>query len=360
MTQRHIELSDGRRIGDGHACFIIAEAGSNWRMGTPERDLAMARALVDVAVEAKCDAVKFQTYRANSVYVANAGESDYLAEMGVRKSITEIFEDLSMPYELIPAIAEYCVEQGIRFMSTPFSLEDVAAVDPYTDFHKIASYEISHTELQDHLASLGKPLVFSTGASTLDDIDYAMQRLRTGGAQSIAVMQCTARYPTPFAHAHVRTVTTLKERYGVPVGLSDHTRHPTVAPSAAVALGANLIEKHYTLSNRLPGADHPFALEPHELKAMVEAIRQTEEVMGSADKGVSEAEEELLAFARRGVQALRDLHEGDVVRLNENVAILRPGKRRPGAHPRHLDRLEGATLARSIAAGDGIHLDDVS
>lgn len=354
-----LTLASGRKIGAGHPCFVIAEAGSNWRMGTEERDLQMAHALVDVAVEAGCDAVKFQTYKANRVYVADAGESDYLAEIGIKKSITEIFDDLSMPYAMIPKIAEYCQRRGILFMSTPFSIEDADAVDPYVEIHKIASYEISHVQLQDRLAKTGKPIVFSTGASSLDDVDYALHRLRAGGASQLAMMQCTARYPAPLDTVHARVIPTLRQRFGIPVGLSDHSREPAIAPCAAVALGATLVEKHYTLHNRLPGADHPFALEPHELKAMVGAIRQTEAALGSSQKVVGTAEEELFSFARRGLQMTQSVSAGATLALGKNLAILRPGKQKLGAHPRYLDEIEGGRARRALAAGEGVHPADV-
>ncbi len=355
-----IELSDGRKIGPGHPAFIIAEAGSNWRMGTPPRDLAMAKALIDVAAEAGCDAVKFQTYKASSVYVANAGESDYLSEAGIKQSITEIFEDLAMPYEMIPKLAEMCREAGIRFMSTPFSVEDLAAVDPHVDFHKIASYEISHTVLQEAVAKTGKPVVFSTGASLPEDIDFAFEHLAACGCSQIAVMQCTAKYPAPLDSANVRVVEWLSDRYGVPVGLSDHTREPGVAPAAAVALGATIIEKHYTLNNRLPGADHPFALEPAELRQLVRQVRETEAALGLKEKVLDDAETELAAFARRGVQATRAIQEGEELRLGENLEILRPGKQKLGSHPRYLASIEGKRAARRIPAGDGVFPEDAA
>jgi sialic acid synthase SpsE len=354
-----IELANGRRIGDGHPCYIIAEAGSNWRVGSPKRDLAMAHALIDVAKETGCDAVKFQTYRSQTVYVANAGESDYLAESGIKESINEIFDDLAMPYEMIETLAKYCRSKQIDFMSTPFSTTDADAVDPFVAFHKIASYEISHTELQAHLARKGKPIVFSTGASTYEDIDFAVEHLRASGAKQLAILQCTAKYPAALDDINVAEIPALRERYGVPVGLSDHSREATIAPAAAVALGACLIEKHYTLNNRLPGADHPFAVEPVELRALVDAVRATERVRGRAGKQVSEAERELYAFARRGVQATRAIAAGEVIAMGENVAILRPGKRALGAHPRHLPSLVGRRTRKPIAAGEGVRTDDV-
>lgn len=354
-----IELASGRKIGPNEPCYIIAEAGSNWRMGTSSRDLAMGHALIDVAKETGCDAVKFQTYKSHTVYVANAGESDYLAESGIKESINEIFDDLAMPYDMIEKLAAYARTKQIDFMSTPFSVDDADAVDPFVMLHKVASYEISHTELQAHLARKGKPIIFSTGASTYEDIDFAFEHLKKSGARQLGILQCTAKYPAPLEAINVAEVTALRERYGVPVGLSDHSREATVAPAAAVALGACIIEKHYTLDNRLPGADHPFAVEPDELRAMVDAIRATERARGRAGKEIHAAERELYAFARRGLQATRAISAGEVIKLNENVAILRPGKRTLGAHPRYLERLEGRRMRRAIALGEGVAVDDV-
>jgi N-acetylneuraminate synthase len=353
-----IELANGRKIGLDHACYIIGEAGSNWRMGSPRRDLAMGYALIDVAKESGCDAVKFQTYRSETVYVSNAGASDYLAENGVDQSINEIFDDLAMPYEMLEKLASYCKAKAIDFMSTPFSIADADAVDPFVMMHKIASYEISHTQLQAHLAKKGKPIVFSTGASTYEDADFALEHLRASGARQVAILQCTAKYPTALDDVHVSEVAALRARYGVPTGLSDHSREPAIAPAAAVALGASIIEKHYTLDNRLPGADHPFALEPDELQTMVATIRATERARGHAGKQIAAAERELYAFARRGLQATRRIEEGEVMRLGDNVAILRPGKRSLGAHPRHLATIEGRRARRAIAIGEGVLIDD--
>jgi sialic acid synthase SpsE len=354
-----LELANGRKIGPGHPCYIIAEAGSNWRVGAPKRDMEMARALIDVAKDCGCDAVKFQTYKAQTVYVANAGDSDYLAESGIKESITEIFEDLAMPYEMIEKLAAYSREKGIDFMSTPFSVADADAVDPFVLLHKIASYEISHTQLQTHLARKGKPIIFSTGASTYEDIDFALAHLRESGAKQVGILQCTAKYPAPLEDIHCAEIAALTARYQVPVGLSDHSRDPVVAPAAAVALGASLIEKHYTLHNRLPGPDHPFAITADELRTMVTTIRATEKARGKAGKSVSEAERELFAFARRGLQASKAIAKGDVLELGTNVEILRPGKRARGAHPRFLSQLAGKRAKHAIGLGEGIQIEDV-
>ena len=351
------ELTDTRWRRGG--VYVIAEAGSNWRMGTPARDRAMARALIDVAVEAGADAVKFQTYRPETVYVANSGESDYLAEAGIKEDISAIFADLAMPYEMIPELAAYCRDRGIDFMSTPFSPQDFAAIDPHVSVHKVASYEISHLRLLELAARSGKPLVLSTGASDEADIAWAVDTYRAAGGRDLCLLQCTAKYPAPLDSMNMAALATIKRRFGVAVGLSDHSRSPSLAPVMAVALGGRVIEKHYTLDNRLPGPDHSFALTPAELSQLVRDVRSAEAALGDGVKRVLEAEGELAAFARRGLQAIRDVAPGDVLREGENFAILRPGKQRLGEHPRHIARFEGRRAARSVRSGSGLSLADV-
>jgi sialic acid synthase SpsE/RimJ/RimL family protein N-acetyltransferase len=338
--------------------YVIAEAGSNWRMGTPKRDREMARALIDVAVLAGANAVKFQTYRPESVYVENAGSSDYLSENGISESIRDIFTDLAMPYDLIGELAEYSRQQGIDFMSTPFSRADFEAVDPYVAIHKIASYEISHVRLLELAARSGKPLILSTGASTEADIAWAVNTFYANGGTRLCLLQCTAKYPAPLDSLNLNTIPWLKRRFGVPAGLSDHSRDPVFGPLAAVALGAQVIEKHYTLDNRLPGPDHPFALTPDELTRMVQAIRAAEQVTGTGIKEILPAEAELSTYARRGVQAIRPIAKGERLLEDENIAILRPGKQRLGLHPRFMDALNGRPAQRDIPLGDGIFAED--
>lgn len=353
-----MQLQNGRRIGDGAPTFIIAEAGSNWRMGTPARDYAMGKALIEVAVEAGADAVKFQTYRPDTVYVENAGESDYLAEAGIKQNIREIFADLAMPYELVGRLAEYCQQQGILFMSSPFSVRDFEAVDPFVLIHKIASYEISHIRLLEAAAKSGKPLVLSTGASNHEDIRFAVNHFYQHGGRHLVLMQCTAKYPAPLDTLLLKVIPSLKEMYGVPVGLSDHSTDPVIGPVGAVALGASVIEKHYTLDKRLPGPDHAFALNPEELKRLVKAVRDMEQALGTAEKIVQNAEEELFHFARRTIQASQPIHKGDIMHEGVNIDILRPGKQKPGLHPRFITDIEGKTAARDIPVGDGVQQGD--
>lgn len=334
--------------------FVIAEAGSNWRVGSRQKDIDMGKRLIDVAVEAKADAVKFQTYKPETVYVANAGGSNYLERQGHNKDIFEIFKDLSMPYEFVEIFARHCEERGVLFMSTPFSIDDFNVIDPHTAVHKIASYEISHKHLIIAAAQSQKPLVVSTGASVEGDIQWAVDTFTQHGGTEICLLQCTAKYPAPFCSMNLKAIPWLSQRFDLPSGLSDHSRHPTRAPIAAVALGARVIEKHYTTDNNLPGPDNSFAVLPDELKDMVQAIRDTEDMLGTGVKEVLDDERELAAFARRGLQATKDIKVGDVLKENENYAILRPGNRRLGIHPRMIDSLEGKMAAEEISEGDGL------
>ncbi len=338
--------------------FIIAEAGSNWRMGTPARDRRMARALIDVAVRAGADAVKFQTYRADTVYVPNAGSSDYLSHNGIRESIIDIFKDLAMPYEMVPELADYCRHQKIEFMSSVFSLEDFKAVDPYVKRHKIASYEITHPHLLEAAARSGKPAILSTGASTFEEIDWAVDLYKKKGGKNLSLMQCTARYPAPLSALNLNVIPELIKRYKLPVGLSDHSRDPIIGTVAAVALGATLIEKHYTLNNQLPGPDHAFAVTAEELTQLVRSARQCEETLGHGRKEILPEEKELWSYAQRGVQAIRAIAKGDVFAEGVNIAVLRPGKRKKGIHPKYLGQIEGRKAKGPIVLGDGVQKKD--
>ncbi len=339
--------------------FIIAEAGSNWKVGKPAQDLKMAKNLIDAAKGAGADAVKFQTYRAETVYVPNAGSSDYLSKNGIRRSITEIFRDLAMPYEMIPRLAAYAKKRGIEFMSSAFSEEDFLAVNPYVVRHKIASYEISHPRLLSLAAKSGKPLILSTGACTYQDIDWALAYFKKQGGKKISLMQCTAKYPAPLSALNLLVIPEMIRRYRVPVGLSDHSMAPALGPVAAVALGATILEKHFTMSRKLRGPDHAFALTPNELKEMVSSVRNCEDALGDGKKRVLSVERELKAYAQRSLQATQGISKGAVLREGHNIAILRPGKQPQGAHPKYLPDIHGKKAARAIPAGHGVRLTDV-
>lgn len=355
--EKERELPEAPSFRSG-GVFIVAEAGSNWRMGNPKKDLEMAQALIEVAAEAGADAVKFQTFRAETVYVPNAGDSDYLSQAGIKESIVDIFKDLAMPYEMLPRLAEHCKNCDIEFMSTPFSIKDAEAVDPFVSIHKNASYEISHIYLLKFFAGSGKPLVLSTGGATYGEIEWAVALFFENGGDQLCLMQCTAKYPAPPHTLNLRVIPQLIARFGLPVGLSDHSREPVTAPVAGVSLGASVIEKHFTVDNTLPGPDHAYSILPDELKAMVQAVRETEQALGSAEKVVLDEERELREYAHRAIQTTREIKKGEVLMEGENIEILRPGRQKAGLHPRFITDIVGKRARRDIPLGDGVQEGD--
>lgn len=342
------------RLDDSSHTFVIAEAGSNWKCGSYEEDLEQAKKLIKVAVKAGADAVKFQTYKPETTYVESAGKSEYLAEHGINKSINEIFEHLSMPYEMIPELARFCQQENIMFMSTPFSIQDAKEIDPFVEIHKVASFEINHVRLIEFLADTEKPIIISTGASTFDEIDFAVNLVREKGNDMLVLMQCTSKYPSPIEALNLSVIPKMRSRYNVPVGLSDHSMDPFLAPVLAIGLGATIIEKHFTLDRKLPGPDHPFALNPPELELMIKTIRNAEKTKGSGKKEILGEEIELRRFATRSLQAVKDISKGDILKEGINFDVLRPGNRTRGLEARFLTSLNGKRSKRDVKKGEGI------
>ncbi len=338
--------------------FVIAEAGSNWKVGNYRDDLNRAKKLIKIASQCGADAIKFQTYDAKGVYVPNAGMSKYLSKSGVTKTITQIFDEFAMPHKMLKILSKYCRKHNILFMSTPFSVNDAKAVNQYVQIHKVASYEINHVPLLKFLANTGKPIIFSSGASTNEEIDYAIKSLKRNGAKQIALLQCTAKYPAPPESLNLLVMPEFKKKYSIPVGLSDHSTDSIMVPVLAVGLGATIIEKHFTISKKLDGPDHFFALEPTELKNMIQSIRLSEKIMGSGEKKILKDELELRRFAVRAVQATKRIHKGDVLKLGYNMALLRPGNQKRGEEPRFVSKIEGKKSQREINTGEGILLKD--
>lgn len=343
---------------DFSGVFIIAEAGSNWKAGSYSEDLRRAKKLIHVAAKSGADAVKFQTFRANTVYVPDAGVSDYLGKSGIKKSINKIFENAEMPYEMLEELAEFCKKENIEFMSTAFSVSDAHVINKYVKIHKVASYEINHIRLLEYLAKTKKPIILSTGASNYDEIDFAVNLLKKHNVKKYALMQCTAKYPAPFESLNLLTIPEMKKRYHVPIGLSDHSLDPLIGPLTAVGLGARIIEKHFTLDKNLPGPDHKFALTPTELTKMVQSVRLAEKSLGDGRKRVLNVEKELRDFAVRRIQAVKDIKKGDRLVEGQNIAVLRPGKRTKGAEARFLLKILGKKSRRAIRTGEGVLLQD--
>lgn len=340
-----------REIGDTAPCFIIAEAGSNHN-----GRLEQAKRLIDLAADAGADAVKFQVFRASKLYPQRAGHSDYLKDA---RSIYDIVSELEMPYEWLPELARWSAERGVLFLASAFDEESVDRLEPFVPAFKIASYEMTHLPLVRYIAEKGKPVIMATGTAHLDEVQEAVEVVRASGHTALMLMQCTAAYPAPLASLNVRAIVTMKRAFGVPVGLSDHSRDPLVGPLAAVSVGANLLEKHFTVSNDLPGPDHRFSVQPDELRLMIRKVREIEQALGTGEKAMHPAEAELRAFARRSIFAVKAIPAGTVM-THENVAILRCGKLPGGFPPKAFPDLLGRTVARPIPAGTAIQPDDVT
>jgi sialic acid synthase SpsE/RimJ/RimL family protein N-acetyltransferase len=265
---------------------------------------------------------------------------------------------MEMPYEWLPVLSDACRERRIEFLVSVFDEDSADRVDPYVKAFKIASYEMTHLPLLRHVAAKGKPVIVSTGTATLDEVAESVDAFFATGNRNLVLMQCTAAYPAALDALNVRAIAALRDRFDVPVGFSDHSRDPIVAPVAAVACGACVLEKHFTPSNALEGPDHRFAVEPAELRSMVQAIRDAEAALGSAVKTVAPVEQELRAFARRSIFARRPIARGEVF-TTDNTAVLRCGQHEPGLPPARYETVLGRRATRPVSTDAAICEADV-
>lgn len=345
-----------RKIGEGSPVFIIAEAGSNFRVSNDrEKNFSQALRMIGAAAEAGADAVKFQLFSAEKLYVKEAGSADYV---GDKKPINQIIEEMELPPEWIPKLKEECEKKGLVFLCTPFDEKaaDLLEENEVAAF-KIASYTITHIPLIRHIARKKKPVILSVGASGLEDVERAVDAIRGEGNNEIALLQCTAKYPAPLSAINLRAIPALEKRFDVVAGLSDHSREPLTAPLGSVALGAKVIEKHFTIDNSLPGPDQKFAVTPKELRAMVSGIRGLELALGRSRKEVLEEERELFDFCRRHVYASRDIQEGEILSA-ENLVALRPGKAKRGIGAERMEEFLGKKAKRGIRENEPLGEDD--
>jgi sialic acid synthase SpsE len=346
------EFAVGDRVigRPGSPTYVIAEVGSNHN-----RDLEVAKRLIDVAAEAGADAVKFQTYSGERVYSRKA-RSRFLARIS-DKTPAELLEEISLPREWQGELLDHARTRGLDFFSAPFDHEAVAELaELKVPLLKIASGEIVDLPLIRRAAATGIPLLISTGMATLAEVEDALSAAEEAGAPAVGLMQCASVYPAPVERINLRAMRTLHEAFGVPVGLSDHTLGLAV-PTAAAALGAAFIEKHITLDRGMPGPDHSFAAEPDELAAMVRAIRDAEAALGDGRKDgpIPEELEENYVLGRRSLIAARDLPAGTVLEP-DMLTVKRPGF---GIAPKHFDLVVGRTLREDVEADDVLTWDMV-
>jgi N-acetylneuraminate synthase len=300
--------------------FIIAEAGDNHNGNF---DLALQ--LVDKAAEAGADCVKFQTFVTENVISKFAEKADYQKQTtGENESQYEMVKKLELSFEQFRLIHKYCQEKNIIFLSTPFDLDSIDFLEEIQiPFWKIPSGEITNLPYLEKIAKTEKDIIMSTGMCTMEEIEAALSVLREHGAGKITLLHCNTEYPTPFEDVNLRAMQEMKKAFGVSVGYSDHTVGIAV-PIAAAAMGASVIEKHFTLDKNMEGPDHRASLEPEELKQMVRSIRNIERAMGSGKKQPSPSEQKNISIARKSIVAKRKIKQGEQL-TEDNLYIKRPG-----------------------------------
>ncbi len=330
--------------------LIIAEAGVNHN-----GDLEIARRLIDVAADAGADLVKFQTFNADRLVTAQAGKADYqTAGTPAGESQHAMLRKLELTRDMHEMLIAHCKSRGIGFFSTGFDEQSIdLLVELGLDRFKVPSGEITNLPYLRHVGRYGKPVILSTGMATMEEIEAALRLLEQSGTprDRITVLHCNTEYPTPMTDVNLRAMLTIRERFGVAVGYSDHTPGIEVA-TAAVAMGATVIEKHFTLDRTLSGPDHKASLEPAELKAMVSAIRNIERAMGDGVKQPSASEKKNIVVARKSIVAARPIRAGEPFSA-ANLAVKRPGN---GLSPMRWDEVLGRKAPRDFSPDELIEL----
>jgi N,N'-diacetyllegionaminate synthase len=338
---------DGRAIGDGAPCFIIAEAGVNHH-----GSVTQAHALVDAAAEAGADAVKFQTFIPSLLASAAAQKAPYqAASTGAEGSQLEMLEALTLPTDALSALAAHAARRGLIFLSTPFDVPSAELLNGLgMAAFKVPSGELTNHGFLEYLSGWGKPLLISTGMSTLQEVEAACSCVRRAGGPPMALLHCVSSYPADASDCNLRALETLRTTFDVPVGFSDHTMGTAIS-LAAVARGADVLEKHFTLDRTLPGPDHMASLEPDDLRQLVSSVRAVEAALGDGVKRPVAAELATAVAARRSMHTARSLVAGHILTADDLVA-LRPGT---GISPAAVDKLLGRRTCIPLPAGAMLH-----
>jgi len=340
-----------RVVGPGHPVFIIAEAGVNHN-----GDMELARRLVDAAAAAGADAVKFQTFKAEKVVSPAAPQADYQkANTGIEESQLAMIRRLELDPDQTAELRDHCIAAGIEFLSTPFDEESAESLfNLGVPAFKVGSGELTNHRFLRCLAGKGLPLLVSTGMASMDETRAAVAAIAEAGGRKLCLLHCVSAYPAPPGDSNLRAMEALRRAFGVPVGWSDHTLglHVTLA---AVALGANVVEKHFTLDRNLPGPDHGASLEPHQLAELVRQVREVESALGDGVKRCMPSEENTAAVARRSIHSAVELAAGHVLRP-EDLVLLRPGVGIPAGE---LESVIGRRTVRKIKAGTMLSWADV-
>lgn len=329
--------------------FIIAEAGVNHN-----GNLVLAKKMIDVAAKAGVDAVKFQTFKADKLVCMDAQKAIYQQKNAVNRqeSQYEMLKKLELSGQMHRELIDYCVQKDIMFLSTPFDTDSVRMLVDYgITILKISSGEITNYPLLREVGRTGKPVILSTGMSDMDEVQAAVAVLTENGSGKITLLHCNTEYPTPMQDVNLRAMCTLQEKTGLPVGYSDHTLGIEV-PIAAAAMGAVVIEKHFTLDRTMEGPDHKASLEPDELKEMVKAIRNIELSLGDGRKLPSDSEKQNINIVRKSIVAKRDIVQGEIL-TEENLTTKRPGN---GVSPMKWQEVLGTKAVHDFKMDEQIEL----
>jgi len=342
---KKIRIRD-RLIGEGEPVFIIAEAGVN---------LERAKKLVDIAVNAGADAVKFQTYKAENVVASGTDSADYAKKnLGKQIEQVEMIRAYELDYNDFKIIKKYCDQKGIIFLSTPHSFDAIDFLEDLVPAYKFGSGDITNLPALKHAAKKGKPIILGTGMSTLDEVKNAVRAIKKEGNNKIIALHCTTSYPCPIEEVNLRTMRTMQKKLDCLVGYSDHTLGITV-PIVATSLEASVIEKHFTISQELSGPDHKASLEPHELKEMIRQIRIVEKALGSSEKKPVDSEKKTMKLIRKSIVAKQNIPKGKII-TKKMITIKRPGI---GLNPKYIDKVAGKKAKIGIKKDEVITINKI-
>ena len=337
-------------IGRDQPVFIIAEAGVNHN-----GKLDLAKKLVDAAVDAGADAVKFQTFKAEGVVTSKVRIADYAKKnIGMDEKQINMIKNLELQYGDFKILKEYCDKKGIIFLSAPHSFDAIDFLEDLLPAYKFGSGDITNIPALKYVAKKNKPIILGTGMSTLKEVKFAVDSIKSENNKQIITLHCTTNYPCPLEEVNLNSMLTMQKELDCLVGYSDHTAGAMV-PIIATALGAVVIEKHITTDKNLPGPDHKASLEPDELKTMITEIRNVEKALGSFDKKPTESEKKIMKIVRKSIVAKQDIKKGSIIKKNMLI-IKRPGT---GLKPMDLDKIVGKKIKKHIAKDEILQLDMV-
>ena len=334
-------------IGEEELCFLIAEAGVNHN-----GNIELAKKLIDVAKDAGADAVKFQTFTTEGLLSKNIVVPKHVES---RESLFETIRKLELSEEEHYELSEYCNQKGIIFMSTPLDNKSVDLLDDIgVPVFKVASCDLDNLPLLNYIAKKEKPIILSTGMGTISEVGEAVEVIKSYGNNDIILLHCVSAYPPKVEEVNLRAINTLREAFKLPVGYSDHTIGITI-PLAAVAMGAKVIEKHFTLDKKMEGPDHAVSADPADLKNLISGIREIEKSFGTGVKSPSKDEIEMKKSFRKSIVANTDIMKGEII-TPEMLSIKRPGT---DISPKYFDFIVGRTVKRDITKDELLSFKDI-